>query len=141
MVAIAPWRNGSIQSFCDWQGSCDCQVFPLRWLRGVPKPINLWSAKMAKLHHTGIVEERALKQAAIIRGMLNELDRTIQLLNTDISNEEARVRVSDRSDRAYPILARTLATRRDNLRVTVADLEHRLRTLNEARLQITADAA
>ena len=72
--------------------------------------------KMAKLHHSGNSQETALKQAAVIGGMLNDLDRTIQILDLDILTEEERVRVFDVCDRAYPILARTLAARRDNLK-------------------------
>jgi hypothetical protein len=73
--------------------------------------------------------------------MLNDLDHTVHLLNIDISTEEERVRVLDRSDPAYPILARTLATRRDNLKVTIAALEKRLRMINAATPQIIAEAA
>jgi hypothetical protein len=113
----------------------------MRWLRCVPKPSNLWSAKMAKLRHSGNVKETALKQAAVIRGMLNDLDHIIQILDIDISTEEARARVLDRSDPAYPILARTLATRRDNLKVTVTALEQRLGVINETTPQIMAEAA
>ena len=82
---------------------------------------------MAKLHHSGTAQETALRQAAVSRGMIDDLGRTIQILNIDISSEEERVRVFDRSDPAYPILARTLTARRDNLIVTVADLRERLR--------------
>ena len=96
---------------------------------------------MAKLHHSGNAKEIALKQASVIRGMLNDLDRTVHFLNIDISTEEEQGRVLDRSDPAYPILARTLATRRDNLKVTVAALEKRLRMINAATPQIIAEAA
>jgi hypothetical protein len=84
---------------------------------------------MAKLHHSGTAQETALRQAAVSRGMIDDLGRTIQILNIDISSEEERVRVFDRSDPAYPILARTLTARRDNLIVTVADLAERLRAI------------
>jgi hypothetical protein len=82
---------------------------------------------MAKLHRSGTAQrETALRQAAVIRDMMHDLGRTIHILNIDISSEEERVRVFDRSDPAYPILARTLTARRDNLIVTVADLQERL---------------
>jgi hypothetical protein len=61
--------------------------------------------------------------------MMHDLGRTIQFLDIDISTEEERVRVFDRSDPAYPILARTLTARRGNLIVTVADLAERLRAI------------
>jgi hypothetical protein len=84
---------------------------------------------MAKLHHSGTAQEMALRQAAVIRGMMHDLGRTIQILNIDILTEEERVLIFDRSDPAYPILARTLTARRDNLIVTVADLAERLHAI------------
>jgi hypothetical protein len=84
---------------------------------------------VAKLHHSRTAQETALRQAAVIRGMIDDLGRTIHILNIDISTEEERVLVFDRSDPAYPILARTLTARRDNLIVTVADLAERLRAI------------
>jgi hypothetical protein len=84
---------------------------------------------MARLHHSGTAQRTALRQAAVIRGIIYDLGRSIQILNIDISSEEERVRVFDRSDPAYPILARTLTARRDNLIVTVADLAERLRAI------------
>jgi hypothetical protein len=84
---------------------------------------------MAKLHRSGTAQETALRQAAVIQGMINDLGRTIHILNIDILTEEERVLIFDRSDPAYPIIARTLTARRDNLVVTVADLAERLRAI------------
>jgi hypothetical protein len=84
---------------------------------------------VAKLHHSRTAQETALRQAAVIRGMIHDLGRTIQILNIDILTEEERVLIFDRADPAYPILARTLTARRDNLIVTVADLQERLRAI------------
>jgi hypothetical protein len=44
-------------------------------------------------------------------------DRIVHILDCDIATEEDRARVSDHSDAAYPMLARTLAARRKNLKV------------------------
>jgi hypothetical protein len=74
------------------------------------------------------------REAALIWKMIGELDRGIQLLNADIVAEELRVRIFNRSDAAYPILARMLATRRDNLRDTITALEQRLSKLDQAEL-------
>jgi hypothetical protein len=41
----------------------------------------------------------------------------------------------------YPILARTLGTRRDNLKVTIAALAQRLATINDKTSQAIATAA
>ncbi len=78
---------------------------------------------------TGEVTQR---EAVRIWKMIVDLDRTVQLLNCDITTEEERTGISDRSDVAYPILARMLATRRDNLKDTIAALEQRLSTLDQA---------
>jgi hypothetical protein len=74
--------------------------------------------------------ETALRDASVIRTMLDDLNTTIQILNVDITTEEERVRVFDRAHATYPILARTLAARRDNLQDTVAVLERRLAAIN-----------
>ena len=68
--------------------------------------------KMAKLHRSGNYQETALREGVVIGGMLNDLWRTIQILNIDISTEEERARVFDMRDPAYPILARMMAARR-----------------------------
>ena len=52
-----------------------------------------------------------------------------RLLDCDIATEEERTRVSNRFDADYPILARTLAARRYNLKGTIASLERRLANL------------
>src|SRR5258708_39217827 len=73
--------------------------------------------------------ETVLREVAQIRKAIVDLDRTVQFLDCDVASEEERARVSDRSDPAYPILARALAARRDNLRGTIAALEQRLATI------------
>jgi len=96
---------------------------------------------MAKLYHSGNAQESELKQAALIRRMMDDLARTVQILNIHISTEEERVRVFDRSDPAYPILAETLIARRDNLLVTIAALGQRLPAIGAAIPQAVATAA
>jgi hypothetical protein len=76
--------------------------------------------------------EAAQREAVKIRKMIGDLDRIVQLLNCDITTEEERARIFDRSDAAYPILARVLAARRDNLTDTITSLEKRLSTLDQA---------
>jgi hypothetical protein len=71
----------------------------------------------------------ALKEAEQIKKLIADLDRLLQIIACDIATEEERARVSDRSDAAYPILARVLAARRDNLRDTITALEQRLSSL------------
>ncbi len=68
----------------------------------------------------------AEREVAVIRKMLTGLVRTAHLIESDIAAEEERAKVSDRSDSRYPLLARSLIERRDNLKVTMAALEQRL---------------
>ena len=75
------------------------------------------------------VSDVALREAAQVSALISDLDRAVRIINQDIAAEEERARVSERSDTAYPILARALAARRDNLRDTIAALEQRLATI------------
>jgi hypothetical protein len=61
--------------------------------------------------------------------MISDLDRLVRVLDRDIALEEERAQVSDTSNASYPILARMLAARRDNLQDTIATLERRLVSL------------
>jgi hypothetical protein len=81
-----------------------------------------------------IVRQATQREAVQIWKMIVDFDRYVQLLNCDITTEEQRARISDRSDPAYPILARMRATRRDNLKDTITALERRLSKLDRAEL-------
>jgi hypothetical protein len=74
------------------------------------------------------------RKAILIWKMIADIDRTVRLLDCDITTEEERVGIFNRSDATYPILARTLATRRDNLKDTMSALEQRLPKLDQAEL-------
>ena len=78
--------------------------------------------------------EAVQREAVQIWKMIVNLDRSVQLLNCDIATEEERTGIFDHSDIAYPILARMLATRRDNLKETITALEQRLSKLDQAEL-------
>ncbi|MDO9383331.1 MAG: hypothetical protein Q7T86_10765 [Hyphomicrobiaceae bacterium] len=96
---------------------------------------------MAKLHRLGISQETQLRQVAVIQGLMADLERTVQILSIDIATEEERVRVFDPSAPAYPILARTLRARRDNLCDTIAALGQRRRMIAETIEISVAEAA
>jgi chemotaxis regulatin CheY-phosphate phosphatase CheZ len=87
-----------------------------------------------------VSQETASRQAAVIRPMISDLERSIELLRIDISTEENRVRIFDKKDRLYPVLAKTLAARRENLTRTVATLARRLAKI-EAPATSTAPEA
>ena len=68
----------------------------------------------------------ALKQAVKVRSLVGDLDRIVRILDADIKAEEERAGVSDPFNAAYPVLARMMMARRDNLKETIAALERRL---------------
>ena len=58
-----------------------------------------------------------------IATLIESLLRSVELLTVDIEHEETRAGVRDLSDPTYPVLARSLRARRENIRVTIASLE------------------
>ena len=80
----------------------------------------------------GISSAIALREDSTIRTLMDDLDRTMRLVECDIAAEEERAGIFDPADVAYPAMAITLATRRDNLKVTIAALKQRLATISEA---------
>jgi hypothetical protein len=75
------------------------------------------------------VSPTAVRETACIENMIADMQRVVEVLDCDVSHEEERARICDRSDPRYSILARQLAARRDNLRVTIAALEARLSSI------------
>jgi hypothetical protein len=58
-----------------------------------------------------------------IATLIRDLSRTVDLLTADIEREEERAGVHAVSDPTYPVLARSLRERRENIGVTIASLE------------------
>jgi hypothetical protein len=58
-----------------------------------------------------------------IATLIESLLRSVDLLTVDIEHEEVRVGVRELSDPTYPVLARSLRARKDNIRATIASLE------------------
>jgi hypothetical protein len=83
--------------------------------------------------------DNAVREIAVIGRILADLVRTVQQIESDIAAEEMRARVFDRSDVMYPVLARALIERHNNLRVTIAALEQR--HTEQARYEQVATAA
>jgi hypothetical protein len=67
----------------------------------------------------GTAAANRLQIATLIESLL----RSVELLTVDIEQEEARVGVRDLSDPTYPVLARSLRSRRENIEATIAALE------------------
>ena len=58
-----------------------------------------------------------------IAALIANLSRTVDLLTADIEHEEERAGVRDLADPAYPVLARSLRARRENIGATIGSLE------------------
>ena len=69
-----------------------------------------------------------------IRTLMDDLDRIMRLVEVDIAAEEERAGIFDPADVAYPAMAIALATRRDNLKVTIVALKQRLATISEGHV-------
>lgn len=83
----------------------------------------------------------ALRETTVIRSMLRDLERTIKLLDDDIAAEEERAQIFDIFNARYPILARALVARRDNMKATVAALAQRLGAMSVAIADAVHEAA
>ena len=62
--------------------------------------------------------------------MIADLERVVQLLDADIIAAEQRSGISDQSHFAYPVIARNLAARRENLTATISMLMFKLSRLD-----------
>jgi len=80
------------------------------------------------------------QESAQIETLIASLNRSMELLSSDIEVEEKRARVHDVSDPAYPSLARQLRSRRAKLRETIAALRSRLENARN-ELQNLVDSA
>jgi hypothetical protein len=77
------------------------------------------------MKHQRHFETTASREAARTRTLIADLDRIVQILNSEIAAEEEQAGVFDRFQAEY-LHARELAARRDNLTDTIAALEQRL---------------
>ena len=75
-----------------------------------------------KRHLFETVRDTASRDMAQIEALIRRLARTADVVDADIKHEEQIAFVSDPRDPAYPMLARTLKARRDNLRASIVSL-------------------
>ena len=61
-----------------------------------------------------------------LRALISDLNWRGRMLEADIKEEEHKAGNADPGSATYPMLAQTLRTRLDNLRVSIAMLESRL---------------
>lgn len=74
-------------------------------------------------HPRSVSELREANQATTL---IADLSRIVDILNVDIASCEQEAEVSDLACPEYPVLARTLRARRDNLLETISVLRQRL---------------
>jgi hypothetical protein len=67
-----------------------------------------------------------LREATQTKTLIADLRRIVEILDVEIALEEAQTGISDRTLPEYPVLARALAARRDNLIQSIAALEQRV---------------
>jgi hypothetical protein len=78
------------------------------------------------------------REALQTKHLIADINRVVQILDSDIAEQ---ARVFDRSRFDYPILARTLAARRDNLLGTITALEQRLVNLPADQAELVPELA
>jgi hypothetical protein len=78
---------------------------------------------MTNLYLLETHRETAAVKKLRIATLIADLTRTADILTAGIEHEEERAGVRDFADPAYPVLARSLRVRRENLRATIASLE------------------
>jgi hypothetical protein len=81
---------------------------------------------MKRIRHSGTVVTRAGGPRDKLTALLENLRRSAVALEVSIEDEERRTGNHDPAHYAYPIIARALLQRRDNLKATIAVLEQRL---------------
>jgi hypothetical protein len=62
--------------------------------------------------------------------MIADINRVVKILDVDIAAEEERSQIFDQTNADYPMLARTIVARRENLKATIAVLETKLASLS-----------
>lgn len=78
---------------------------------------------MADTYQLETSRRTATADSLRIATLIGSLSRSVELLTFNVEHEESRIGVHDLSDPAYPVLARSLRMRRDNIRATIASLE------------------
>ena len=81
------------------------------------------------MKHQRHFETTTSREAAQSKAFIADLDRIVQILDDAIAAEEELAGVSDRSQAGYPLHARKMAARRNNLTETIAVLEQHRQAL------------
>jgi hypothetical protein len=68
----------------------------------------------------------ATSEAGRIMAVIADLSRTVNMLERHVAAEEERSQICDPYNAEYPMLARTITARIENLKATIAALQARL---------------
>ena len=79
--------------------------------------------------------DRAARQ---IGAMIADMERVARALGDDVVEIEARAKIHDKNDVAYPPLAKSLWQRQNNLKRTIAELQRRLPETPAAAMETAA---
>jgi hypothetical protein len=77
-------------------------------------------------HQRHLRSPNAVREATQARTLIADLSRIVDMLNLDIASREEEAGVTDLTRPEYPVLARALRARRDNLLETISVLRQRL---------------
>jgi hypothetical protein len=91
--------------------------------RARPKTDQRRGYPMANLYRLETLRGTAAVSGLQIATLIGNLSRSLEMLTIDIEHEEKQAGVRDLADPAYPVLARSLRVRRENIGVTIASLE------------------
>lgn len=81
---------------------------------------------LKKMKHQGQIKRADhFRERTQVRTLIADLQRIIDILDADIELEEQQAGVTDLARREYPVLARALRARRDNLSETISGLRYR----------------
>ncbi len=81
---------------------------------------------MKSERHFEIRSGSVSREVTQIGMLIADLNHRISIFDCHIATEEKETRIYDPSHFAYSVSAKSLAARRDNLKVTIAALEERL---------------
>ena len=87
---------------------------------------------MAKLYPLETLRRTTAVNRLQIATIIGDLSRSVEILTADIDHEEMQAGVRDVLDPTYPVLARSLRARRENIGATIASLEGLTRSAPKA---------
>ncbi|WP_244425542.1 hypothetical protein [Bradyrhizobium sp. STM 3843] len=74
---------------------------------------------MMPLLRSATIDQPTFNDATRVRGLIDSLRVNLEAMTADIEAEERKSQISDVAAISYPILARSLRARRDNLEATI----------------------